>query len=200
MSVRLASAFAAVVVTLALAASPASASLADEVTAGKAVAAQLQAGQANCTALTDTRFEHLGEYVMDRMVGSRAAHSAMNARMEQAIGTENTERMHELIGRRFAGCQSGDASSVPAGPGMMSSGAAMMDSPAWSWMRNGAWQHMSSADWSGVARPMMGSRYSNHHGWSTGAAILAAVGALLLGGLLALVFLPRARRRPPAAA
>src|SRR5690242_19976860 len=119
MSLRLASLVAAALLALAIAASPALASLAGEVADGQATAARLRTGQAGCTALTATQFEHLGEYAIDRMVGSRAAHAAMNERMVQAIGADNTERMHGLIGRRFAGCPPGDTSSLPMGPGMM---------------------------------------------------------------------------------
>ena len=188
--------------------SPAFASLRDEVSAGKAVAAQLQSGKASCDGLSDTQFEHLGEYVMDRAVGSRAAHDAMNARMTQAIGAENTDRMHELMGRRFAGCAAaGATTSVPMGPGMMGGGSGegggwgMMSGSGWSWMHNGSWQHMNQSQWRQLASTMMGARYtSGHHGWSTGAVVAVVLGALALGALLAVLLVRRPwQRRPPAA-
>ena len=62
-------------------------------------------------------------------------------------------------------------------------------------MHNGAWRHMDSGDWRELARPMMGTRHLAHHGWSTTAALVAALGALLLGALLTVLLFPRARRR-----
>jgi hypothetical protein len=51
------------------AAAPALGALSDVVTAGPAVAARLQSGQTSCQSLSNSDFERLGEYVMDRMVG-----------------------------------------------------------------------------------------------------------------------------------
>ena len=205
----LAAAAAAVAVAVALAGvSPAFASLSGEVSAGQAVAAQVQIGKASCDTLSDTQFEHLGEYVMDRMVGSRAAHEAMNARMTEAIGAQNTHRMHEVMGRRFAGCATAGATAgVPMGPGMMGGGSGygggwgMMSGSGWSWMHNGTWQRMSQSQWRQLAGTMMGARYtSGHHGWSTGAVVAVVMGALLLGALLAVLLVRRPwHRRPPAA-
>jgi hypothetical protein len=52
------------------------ASLSAEVNGGKATAARVDAGTASCENLSTTDFEHLGEYVMERMIGSRSAHEA----------------------------------------------------------------------------------------------------------------------------
>lgn len=38
---------------------------------------------------------------MDRMVGFRATHEAMNARMDAMIGSESADRMHQALGRRY---------------------------------------------------------------------------------------------------
>ena len=207
MSARLLAVFVAGLVAAMVVVAPAFASLSDEVSAGQAVAAQLQSGTASCDGLSDTQFEHLGEYVMDRMVGSRAAHEAMNARMTQAIGAENTDRMHQLMGRRFAGCTAGGATAgVPMGPWMMGGSGAgggwgMMSGSGWDWMHNGSWQHMSESQWRQLAGTMMGARYtSGHHGRSTGAVVAVVLGALLLGALLAVLVVRRPwQRRPPAA-
>lgn len=83
---------------------PAHASLAGEVQAGQQVAAQVQDGRVTCSGLTASQSEHLGEYVMERMVGSREAHDVMNARMRGTIGVASSERMHAFMGRRYAGC------------------------------------------------------------------------------------------------
>ena len=73
---RLVSLFVVALAALGVAATPALASVGDEVSVGKAVAGQLYAGEASCTTLTDPQFERLGEYVMDRMAGLRTAHAA----------------------------------------------------------------------------------------------------------------------------
>ena len=119
MTVRFSSVLATIFAALLLAAAPALASLADEVAAGQATAGQLQSGKATCKTLASSDFERLGEYVMERMIGSRSTHAALNARMDQMMGSENTDRMHELLGRSYAGCTTGTASTAPMGPGMM---------------------------------------------------------------------------------
>ena len=176
---------------LAFGVSSAYASLSDEVNSGRAIAARVDAGTATCKTLSTTDFEHLGEYVMERMVGSRSAHETMNSRMEAMIGAGNADRMHQALGRRYAGCATSATGSGMMGGGGMMGGAstgggwgAMMRSDL-SWMRNGSWQHMTRAGWQNAASRMMGSGMMNTgaSGWSTGAVIGVVLGALLLGGL-----------------
>ena len=196
---------------LALAAVPAFASLGSEVAQGQKIAGQLQSGTTSCTKLSAADFEHLGEYVMERMVGSSAAHQAMNDRMESMIGSQSADRMHESIGRRFAGCPGGSVAGGMMGGGMMGGGmmgsgsagwGAMMSRAGWSWMRDGSWQHMSRAQWRDTASSMTGGGWmmgtSHHSGWSGGAVVGAVLLALLAGGLIVFV-LVRSGRRPHAA-
>ena len=197
---------------LAGAVTPAFAALGDEVGAGGAVAKQLQVHTTSCSKLSDTDFEHLGEYVMERTVGSRAAHAAMNQRMASIMGTSAEERMHQLMGRRYADCGvagAGASGMMGGGGGMMGGGGgmaagvggtAMMSSGDLSWMRNGNWQHMSRAQWREVQRAWMGSAMMNngHHGWSVGGVLAAVFGAVLLAGLVAFLAVRGPRRpRPP---
>jgi hypothetical protein len=205
MTRRLTALLAAAMAVALLASAPALAALADEVSAGHSIALRLQSGQANCQSLSRSDFEHLGEYVMDHMVGSRAAHQAMNARMDAMIGPENADRMHQALGRRYAGCPaaSSSRSGMMGGGGMMggSPGAggwgAMMGS-GYAWMRDGAWQQMSHADWQRAGAYMMGSDWmtGSSSGWNTGAVVGAVLGALALGGLVAYVLLGHRPRRP----
>jgi hypothetical protein len=190
---------------LALGAASAYASLADEVNSGRATAARVDAGTATCQNLSTTDFEHLGEYVMERMVGSRSAHEAMNSRMEAMIGAGNADRMHQALGRRYAGCATSRTGSGMMGGGGMMGGAstgggwgAMMGANV-SWMRNGSWQHMTRAGWQNAATRMMGSGMMNTGGsdWSTGAILGVALGALLLGGLAVYAALRRPWRHHP---
>ncbi len=190
---------------LAFGAASAYASLSDEVSSGRAIAARVDAGTATCTTLSTTDIEHLGEYVMERMIGSSSAHETMNSRMEAMIGAGNADRMHQALGRRYAGCATSRTGSGMMGGGGMMGGAstgggwgAMMRSDL-SWMRNGSWQHMSRAGWQNAASHMMGSGMMNTgaSGWSTGAVISVVLGALLLGGLTVYAALRRPWRHRP---
>lgn len=192
-----------VVSGLAMGASPALAALSDEVNAGRALAARVDAGTATCKGLSDTDLEHLGEFVMDRAVGSRSTHQAINARMEAMIGAENADRMHQALGRRYAGCAITTADG--AGAGMMGGYAAggggwgAMTGSGFSWMRDGSWQHMNRADWQRTAGYVAGPGMMNisNSAWSTGAVVAAVAGALALGALVVFAVL-RWRRRPGA--
>ena len=209
MTVRGSLIFALIAAVLAVVAAPALASLADEVAAGREVAQRLQAGATSCNKLSDADFEHLGEYVMEHMLGSRAAHQAMNDRMTAMMGDANTERMHELMGRRYAGCGTQGAGAGMMGPGMMGGGSgaasgggwgAMMASGDFAWMRDGAWRHMSRTDWQRLANSWMGpGMMSRTDGWSTGAVLAVVLGGLALGGLAMYAVLrrPWRRRRSP---
>ena len=112
---------------LAGAVTPAFAALGDEVTAGGAIAKQLQT-RASCSRLTESDFEHLGEYVMERTVGPRGAHAAMNQRMASMMGGAAEERMHQLMGRRYADC--GGAGAGAGGMMGGGGGAVWLRAPA----------------------------------------------------------------------
>ena len=75
---------------------------------GEARGAQLldavQSGELDCDRLDDTDFAAMGEFVMGRMLGSRAAHDAMDQMMASMMGASDLDRMHEVMGLRFAGC------------------------------------------------------------------------------------------------
>ena len=129
---------------------PAFAALGDEVTAGAGIARQLQAGSATCATLSDADFEHLGEYAMGRWVGAPSSHAAMNQRMAAVMGGSGADRMHQLMGRRYAGC-GGVAATMPVGGGV-------------GWMHGGD-HHLSTA---GLAAIVLGAL-------ALGAAIAALV-------------------------
>jgi hypothetical protein len=190
---------------LAVGVTPAFAALGDEVAAGGAIARQLQGHSTSCSKLSDADFEHLGEYVMERTVGSRAAHAAMNQRMASVMGSAAEERMHQLMGRRYANCgaagsAAGGMMGVGGGMAARAGGAAMMSSSDLGWMRNGSWQHMNRAQWRDVQRAWMGNAMMNdgHHGWSVGGVLAVIFGAALLAGLVAFLAVRRpGRPRPP---
>jgi hypothetical protein len=204
MSVRRLVAVLVVVATTAVGPAPALASVGEEVASGHALAGRLHSGAATCRDLSDDGFEHLGEYVMDRLVGSRTAHQAMNAHMEDVMGGSYADRMHEALGRDYAGCDGGAA----MGPGMTgdahSGWGAMMGSANWSWMHDGGWRHMSRADWRHVGSRVVGPGMMDgtDGGVSAGAVVAIVLGAMALGGLTALLVVrrPWRRRSPPTTA
>ncbi len=184
---------------MALNAGPGLASVAAEVAACRQVAQGLRGGKAECSRLATDDFEHLGEYVMERMLGSRTVHEAMNDRMASMLGDANSERMHELTGRRYAGCRTAAAGGAMMGSGMMAGPgwAAMIRSPDFAWMRKGVWRQMSRADWqrtgAGWVGPGMMSR--SDHGWSSVAVVALVLGALAVSGLALYTVLLRPWRR-----
>ena len=158
-----------------------------------------EAVKAECSRLATDDFEHLGEYVMERMLGSRPAHEAMNERMASMLGDANSERMHELMGRRYAGCGTAAAGGAMMGSGMMAGPgwAAMMRSQDFAWMRTGVWRQMSRADWQRTGASWMGPGMMSRtdHGWSSAAVVALVLGALAVGGLALYAVLLRPWRR-----
>lgn len=127
---------------------------------------------------------------MERLAGSRTAHEAMNRQMAAMLGSAAADRMHRLVGLRYAGCATG----ATMGPAMMGGGAAsgagwgaMMGSRDVSWMRNGTWQHMDRGAWQRVGTAWMGPGMmrSRNDGWSAADVLAAIAGAVLVGVLIA---------------
>ncbi len=76
--------------------------IASSVTAGQQTWQQLQDKRVSCGSLSDTNFENLGEYFMDRMMGS--SHEAMNEYIVSRFGESGEEQMHITMGKRLSGC------------------------------------------------------------------------------------------------
>lgn len=204
---------AALVAVLLLAFMPgaAFASLADEQNQGQTLVAQVRSGVKACGDLSKEDFDHIGEYVMWRAVGSTRAHEALNQRMTLMMGAQAESRMHQLMGARAVGCSSagaaGGAGSMMGGTGMMGSGTGsggwgpMMRSSGYAWMSGGAWQHMSRQDWQRLQHQWFATGSTAHHrgGWSALAIIATVLAALLLGAAITVVR-RRPSQRPPAAA
>ncbi len=196
------------VVAAALAtATPALASVAGEQQAGQALAQQVQSGKRACDSLSAEDLDHIGEFVMGRMIGSTAVHEAMNARMTAVMGATAESRMHQVLGARFVGCTTGSGAGGAmmggGGPGsMMSSGSGsqmMGDTRDWSWMMGGRWQQMSTADWHAVQQRLLGTattRSANGGGLSTLGVVLIALGAAVATGLLVLLAVRRSGTAP----
>ena len=81
------------------------------VLAGQQVWASLQSKQTQCSQLTNTDFENLGDYFMDQMMGS--GHQAMEQAVIVQSGQAGLDAMHIAMGERLSGCNLNVA--LPAG-------------------------------------------------------------------------------------
>lgn len=184
---------------LALTPSAAFASLADEQTQGRALVDQVRSGAKHCSDLSSEDFDHVGEYVMGRALGSISAHQAMNDRMKAMMGDGAESRMHQLLGQRYTGCSQNSSTS---GGGMMGNGGmmggswddwdSMMGSGDYSWMMGSGWRNMSRSDWQSLQRQWLGttSPAANDHAtlWKIATALLATA---LLAAIATVVLLRR---------
>lgn len=162
---------ATVFVTLA-AAPVASASVEKEEQQGARVLSELNAGSLRCSEAGASEFEHVGEYVMGRMMGSPEAHESMNSLMARMMGSANEEQVHEVMGRRFAGCGN------PAFPARFGETMGAMG------MMTGGFGPGSGAMMggdSGSGYMMGGSGSSNDHDNLSAAWILLAALGLIIG-------------------
>jgi hypothetical protein len=74
---------------------------------GAVLLREFRAGNESCASLSSTQFELVGEYLMARMIGSPAAHDAMNARIKQMMGAEAEAQAHVFLAQRNMGCSQG---------------------------------------------------------------------------------------------
>ena len=139
---------------------------------GAQVLSRLQAGKAECASLTTGDFDHVGEYVMRQMLGSSAAHTAMNRQMATMMGGRGESQAHVFMGRRFAGCATGGApATFGAMMGMMGSaygGGASADPSSMMGSDGGMMGHRTVRSTAGGG------------GWSTADTVIVAMLALLL--------------------
>lgn len=64
-------------------------------------------GKRDCLDLSRGDLARVGDYAMGRVLGSSTAHAEMDRVMGRMMGERAQRRMHELMGRRFAGCDRG---------------------------------------------------------------------------------------------
>ena len=182
------------------------ASLADEQRQGRDLITQLQSGATSCGDLSAEDFDHIGEYIMGRALGSTSAHQAMNERMRLMMGDQSEQRMHQLMGERFAGCSGTNSSGgTGMGPGMMGGSTgndgwgSMMSSGDYSWTMGGNWRSMTRQDWQRLQQQWLGTSATTGHGWSPWVIAGVTLAAALLAALAALALVRRPFRRKPAA-
>ena len=195
---RIGGAFVTLLVALVLVVTSAQADLASEVNQGHRLADAIRSNERQCSELSADDFELIGEYAMDRFLGNRATHEAMNQHMVRMMGDAGERRMHITLGYRYTGCTGAPPSSW-LGPmaGMMGgyrggypggTGPGMMGRPGGAGGYNGPMM--------GGPRGPLGSSGEND---LSGLAIAAlAFGAAVLGGLLVAFVLHLRARRPGA--
>ena len=186
------------------------ASLADEQQQGRDLITQLQAETKTCADLSASDFDHIGEYVMGKLLGSTSVHQSMNDRMRLVLGQTGETRIHQLMGQRYAGCsrETSAQGGMMGGTGMMGSYngngglGATMSSSDWNWMTDGSWRNMTRQQWQRLQQQLLGTNASTntHHGWNAPAIIAATLGAALVARLAVILILRRPSKRPPAAA
>lgn len=175
-----------VVFAAVLGAGPAHAQESDGARSGAEILAAVNRGESDCSALDDAGFEAVGEFMMERMLGSAQRHRGMDRAMGSAMGEGDRDRMHRLMGRRLSGC-GGDA--APGGRGemmatmMMGAGAGDDADPG----SGGHGHHMMLTD--------AVSDDADNADWAAGAGVLMGLTALALLGVLAYLQLSTRDRR-----
>ncbi len=167
---------------LAVAALAATAAMADtsQEQQGAKILGDIQAGKLTCKSLTTDDFDRIGNYVMGRMLGTPAAHEAMDRQMIAMMGASGEKQAHVFMGQRFAGCAGG---RVPQAFGSMMGmmGAGMMGS---SYGGNSSSTMMGSR--SRGTGGMMGFGYGSPTGdrsssdWSSGDIVMVFFMGLLI--------------------
>lgn len=164
---------------------PAASASVEEEQQGAQIFREINAGTKECSGATASDFELVGEYVMGRMLGSPQAHESMNSMMARMMGSAGEERVHQVMGQRFAGCghpafptrfgQTMGAMGMMTGGTGPGSGAMMGGNP-------------------GSSSMMGGSGANDHDNLSVSWILVVAVGLIIGAGVTALVVRPRVSR------
>lgn len=172
---------------------------------GQALLQAVDSGQRNCADLSAADFEAIGEFTMGRMLGSPQAHESMDQLATQMMGAGGLERMHQVMGQRFAGCGQPDfpggfAQMMSMMPGMGGSIGYPGGGPMMGGQVYGPGDQAAGGGAVGPG-PMMGSNYQSSAGDSDDdddprAWMAVAMLVLILGAGALAYFLVR---RPPQA-
>lgn len=104
---------------------PASASDQNQVQRGATLLGSVNRGGRSCSDMNNSDFAAVGEFAMQRMIGSPQAHEAMDQLMTRTMGASRLGAMHRFMGERLSGCASGPA---PRGFAQMMGMVGMMGS------------------------------------------------------------------------
>ncbi len=190
---------------LALGAAVAAASPAGEQQQGAQALSEVQAGKLNGTSLTSAQYEHIGQYLMGRALGSTETYAAMDSLMDRMMGESAAGQMYRYLGERYLGRDvRPDSRSLPMYGWMASMMGAYRGHMPYAGMMG---RYLRGQGGGSGAYPMMGGGgmmggygvegKSSSGGWPAGAIVfLAVLGVLLLAGALAFA-LSKLRRRHP---
>lgn len=178
-------------IALSLLPAAAVASVSSEEREGAQILQRFDGGGRNCSALSSTDFERIGEYVMGRMAGSTSAHEAMNETMARMMGERAEEQMHVALGQRFTGCGAG---RMPAAYGSMMGAMGMMGGGTGG---PGGTGGTMGGGTSGTSGMIGGVAQSSDDGWGAGPTVMAILmGLLLILAIAALLIWRPGRPRP----
>lgn len=182
-----------VALALLIAFAPASAAAqeSDEVQRGAALLRAADEGRRDCSDLSDSDFEAVGEYAMERMVGSPQAHAAMDRTISSMMGEGGLGQMHRLMGQRFTRCGGG---TMPAGFGGMMGAIGMMGG-GFGAGPGGDYGGGPGAYGPGMMGGSGGSDGDSNGGWDWAAATLMML--VLVAGLIAWSIVSRRWRPGP---
>lgn len=179
----------AILAVLGVSAAPGSASAGSQ-QPGAQLLESLQSGKQKCQRLSRDQFESIGEYVMGRMLGSPASHEAIDRQIRARMGASGEVQAHVFMGRRFAGCATGD---TPAAFGAMMG----MMGDHFGVTRGGMADGRDGGN--GFGPGMMGgsgTRAGRDNGWSATNSVLVILLAVLAAALAALAVRQPWRRSP----
>ena len=203
---------AALVIVLAIAAStPAVASAASEQQQGAQVLSEVQAGKLQGRNVTSTQYQHVGQYLMGRALGSTQRYEAMDSLMDRMMGQSVSDQMYQYMGEHYLGKSVAPNSSYVAYYSWMANMMSRYSGPYAGMMGGymmGAYNSLSgqgpATNGYRMGPGMMGHGYASsqnaaHTGMSTGAILAIVLGAIAAAGLLAILLLGVAGRRAPKA-
>jgi hypothetical protein len=70
---------------------------------GAQVLGEVQAGKLKSGALTEAQYEHVGQYLMSRAVGSTQSYESMDSLMDRVMGQPASGQMYLYMGERYLG-------------------------------------------------------------------------------------------------
>jgi hypothetical protein len=151
---------------------------------GAALLGQIQSGQTSCGKLSSNDFVLMGEYDMERIMGSTAAYDAMDREMHATGGANSEQLADQFMGERLGDCATGNG-PVAFGTMMGIMGTSEMGASYGS-------GYPSDRDRSS----MMGDYGSDNSGVSVFAVAAIVFGAFVLTALIVWLVTRRIPRRP----
>jgi len=140
------------------------------------------ANQVDCSKVTDSQFENLGDAVMERMIGNHQLHEQMDAIMG-GEGSQSLTNMHIYMGRNWLGCTANFQGRI--GPEMMGGFGGMMGGASFNGYMGNMMMNMM-----GYYYPAYYSTYNNLFMWTIVGwvffVVMLAISILLWTGRIAI--------------